>query len=69
MASDIEKAVKNHDELVINLTRTQDSIVEVGKERHSFKIEFDKIRNQMRGYENFINEARGKYDNDVVLIK
>lgn len=36
MATDIEKTVANNDELAMNITRQNDHIVEIGRERVQF---------------------------------
>ena len=51
MASDIEKTVANNDELVMNISRLNDHIVEIGRERVRFMVGLDKVRGQMKEYE------------------
>jgi len=44
MATDIDNAVKNNDELTLNLKRVKEMITDVGKERVQFIMQQDKIR-------------------------
>ena len=62
MAGDIEKAVLNNDQLVCNLKDLSDRIRDVVKERSIFTMDMDKIRLQIKDFENFMNEFRGHHD-------
>ena len=69
MQSDIEKAVKNHDDQVITIKNAERRINEVSMEKKTFMLEIDKIRQELKRYERFINEARGQHDQSIVELK
>ena len=59
MAMDIDTAVRNHDEMQMKLRGVEQHIADVGKERAAFIMAQDKIRGQIKDFENFLNEFRG----------
>ena len=69
MAGDIEKAVANHDELVMTIKRLGDKMNDVGKERQTFMINLDKIRGQIKDFESFLNESRGAHDREMIEMR
>lgn len=70
MAGDIEKAVRNHDENVLSLKTMSDRIKEVGKERKDlFMVPLDKIRIQIKDFENHLNESRGNHDRAIIELR
>ena len=69
MLSDIETAVKNHDEMVVRVAKLDTRITEVGKERAQFMQQIDKLRGQIKDFENFLNETRGVNDRAIIDFK
>ena len=69
MANDIETAVRNHDEMTFSVRRLGDRVNEIGKERGQFMLAQDKIRGQIKDFENFLNETRGVNDRTFVDLK
>ena len=69
MATDIERAVKNCDEQAITIKQVEDRFNEVSMEKKMFMLEIDKIRQELKRYERFINEARGQHDQGMVELK
>ena len=50
----------------MNIKHAEARITEVSKERNKFMFEVAKTRQQLKVYENFINEARGQQDKGMV---
>ena len=69
MANDIENAVRNHDDITFTVRRLTDRLNEIGKERGQFMLAQDKIRGQIKDFENFLNETRGVNDRSFVDFK
>ena len=69
MASDIDRAVQNHDEMVLALKRMKDNVVDIGRERQTFILHQDKIRGQIKDFENFLNESRAVREREYVELK
>ncbi len=66
---DIDTAVRNNDEMQFQLRTVEQRINEVGKERSAFVMSQDKIRGQIKDFENFLNENRGIQDRNFVDLK
>ena len=69
MLSDIETAVQNHDEMTSSVRKLNDNITELSKERSHFMLAQDKIRGQIKDFENFLNETRGVHNREMVDLK
>lgn len=69
MAGDIEKAVQNHCELSLSMKRMSDRVTEVGRERALFMAGSEKLRGQIKEFENFMNEARTRVDTQMISLR
>ena len=69
MASDIETAVQNHDELTLSVGQLKVRATEIGKERATFMLAQDQLKAQVKDYENLMNESRGAHDREMVDFK
>lgn len=69
MAQDINDAVNNHEEMNLRVRKIDEKISEIGKERANFMHAQDKIRGQIKDFENFLNESRGVHDKHLVEVK
>ena len=62
MAQDIADAVKNKDQTDFNLEKMNNRISGIGAERVVFMKAQDKIRMQIQGFEQFLDESRAISD-------
>ena len=66
MAKDVKDAVDNHESVVLKVTGLTNIIREVQKERNLFVNALDKLRDEIKDFENIINEQRGVYDKNMI---
>ena len=69
MAKDIREACDNSDVMEMKLNDVNIKISEVRKERSLLVMEIDKIRGQVKDYENLLNEQRGVHDREMINFK
>ena len=69
MAKDIREACDNNDVMEMKLNDLNIKISEVRKERSLLVMEIDKIRGQVKDYENLLNEQRGVHDREMINFK
>ena len=66
MAKDVKDAVDNHESVVLKVTGLNNLMREVQKERNLFVNALDKLRDEIKDFENIINEQRVVYDKNIV---
>ena len=69
MALDIENAVKNHEQVTHQVTTIHAMMKDMQQERVKFMTAQDKIRGQIKDFENFLNESRGIHDKQLIEVK
>ena len=69
MALDIDNAVKNHEAVTFQVSTITTMMKDMQAERVKFMTAQDKIRGQIKDFENFLNETRGVHDKQFIAIK
>lgn len=69
MALDIDNAVKNHESISFQVSSITAMMKDMQQERVKFMTAQDKIRGQIKDFENFLNETRGVNDRQHTALK
>lgn len=69
MALDIENAVKNHEAVTFQVGTITTMMKDMQQERVKFMTAQDKVRGQIKDFENFLNETRGVHDRQMIEVK
>ena len=69
MALDIENAVKNHEAVTFQVGTITTMMKDMQQERVKFMSAQDKVRGQIKDFENFLNETRGVHDRQMIEVK
>lgn len=62
MSKDVRDAVENHEAVVMKITGLTNLVREVQKERNIYVASLDKIRDDIKDFENIMNEQRAVND-------
>lgn len=62
MATDIKNAVENHESVLMKITGLTNLVRDVQKERNIYIAALDKIRDEIKDFENIMNEQRAVND-------
>jgi hypothetical protein len=66
MAKDVKDAVDNHESVLLKVAGLTNLIRDVQKERNLFVNGLDRLRDEIKDFENIINEQKTVYDKNLL---